>query len=129
MWVKAIIVWLIIVAAETLHGILRQLYLAPQIGDLPARQVGVFIGSGIILGVACLFIRWINPKTYTQQFLIGLLWVVLIAVFEFSLGFALGYSRERMLEDYDLSRGGLMGGGLLFLLFAPMIAARLRQRP
>jgi hypothetical protein len=127
MWLKAIIVWLIIVAAETLHGILRQLFLAPHIGDLAARQIGVFVGSGIILVVACLFIGWINPRTRAQQFLIGLLWVVLIAIFEVSLGLALGYSRERILEDYDLTRGGLMGGGLLFLLFAPMIAARLRQ--
>ena len=127
MWGKAVVVWLVIVAAETLHGILRQLLIAPRLGDFPARQLGVFIGSGIILGIACFFIRWINPKTVTQQFLIGLLWVFLIVIFEFSLGLGLGYSWERMLEDYDLSRGGLMGGGLLFLLFAPMIAARLRQ--
>ncbi len=127
MWVKAIIVWLIIVAAESVHGILRQLFLAPLIGDFPARQVGVFVGSAIIFAVAYWSIRWINPLTFSRQFRVGLLWVVLIVVFELSLGLALGLSRERMLEDYDLTRGGLMGAGLVFLLFAPALVAKLRQ--
>jgi len=38
----------------------------------------------------------------------------------------LGYSWERMIEDYNLLKGGLMGLGLLWLLFAPLLAARLR---
>jgi hypothetical protein len=32
-------VWLIIVATESLHGTLRQLFLAPRIGAWPARRV------------------------------------------------------------------------------------------
>jgi len=32
-----------------------------------------------------------------------------------------------MLEDYDISRGGLMGFGLLFMIFAPWLAAKLRS--
>ena len=51
---------------------------------------------------------------------------MLIVIFEFSLGAALGYTRERMLSDYNVAQGGLMGFGLLFLLFAPALAARLR---
>ena len=48
-------------------------------------------------------------------------------LFELSLGrFVLGYSWERILSDYNLPKGGLMGFGLLFLLFAPRLAARLR---
>jgi hypothetical protein len=56
------------------------------------------------------------------------MWVVLIVIFEIALGSALGYSRSRMLSDYDLARGGFMGFGLLFMLIAPALAAKVRAR-
>jgi len=40
MWPRALAVWLLIVVAESIHGTLRQLFLAPLIGDLPAWQWG-----------------------------------------------------------------------------------------
>ena len=43
MWPRAFAVWLLIVVAESVHGTLRQLVLAPLIGDLPARQWGVLL--------------------------------------------------------------------------------------
>ncbi len=95
-------------------------------GDLPARQLGVFIGLALIFAIAFASIRWIGAATAAQQLRVAALWVALIVAFEFGLGFALGYSRERMLSDYDLSRGGLMGFGLLFMLFPPVLAAKVR---
>ena len=56
---------------------------------------------------------------------VGLLWVVLFTLFEFGVGAALGHSWQRMLADYDPAQGGLMGFGFVFLLFAPMLSARL----
>jgi hypothetical protein len=52
--------------------------------------------------------------------------VALTVIFEFSLGAALGYSRERMLADYNMAEGGFMTLGLLFMLFAPALAAKAR---
>lgn len=125
-WPKALATWLLIVVAESIHGTLRQLFIAPVLGDLPARQIGVLIGSAIIFAIAWLCIRWIGAKTFPEQFRVGLVWVALIVVFEFSLGTALGYTRARMLSDYNLAEGGFMGFGLLFMLFAPALAARAR---
>lgn len=125
-WPKAIATWLLIVAAESVHGTLRQLFIAPALGDLPARQLGVLTGAVIIFAIAWLCIRWIGARTFAQQLRVGLVWVALIVVFEFSLGIALGYTRARMLSDYDIAQGGLMGFGLLFMLFAPALAARAR---
>ena len=125
-WIRALLAWLLIVVAESIHGAARQLFLAPAIGDLPARQVGVLIGSAIILAIAAFTIRWIGARTLREQFGVGLAWVVLIVVFEFGLGTTLGYTRDRMLQDYDLTQGGFMGFGLLLMLLAPALAARLR---
>jgi len=125
-WPKAFAAWLLIVVAESIHGTLRQLFIAPVFGDLSARQIGVLIGSAIIFAIAWICIRWIGAKTFPEQFSVGLVWVALILVFEFSLGTALGYTRERMLSDYNMAEGGFMGFGLLFMLFAPALAARAR---
>jgi hypothetical protein len=126
---RAVLVWLLIIAAESVHGTLRQLFIAPAIGDLPARQLGVFIGSAIILAIAWLCSRWLGALTFRDLLRVGALWVLLTVIFEVSLGRALGYPWERLLADYSPAAGGLMGFGLLFMLFAPALAARLRSRP
>lgn len=117
---------LLIVIAESIHGAIRQLFVAPALGDLPARQVGVLIGSAIIFAIAITFVRWIDSRSFGEQFRVGILWVVLTLTFEFSLGAALGYSRKRMLSDYNMAEGGFMALGLLFMLFAPALAAKAR---
>ncbi len=125
-WHRALAVWLLIVLAETVHGTLRQFFVVPVLGDLPARQVGVLSGSLIILVIAWLSIRWIGAGTTAAQLGVGLIWVVLLVAFELGLGAALGYSPERILEDYNPAAGGYMGLGLLFTLIAPVLAARVR---
>lgn len=124
---RALAVWMLIVVAETLHGILRQLFITPVMGDLPARQIGVAIGSLIILAIACACIRWMGARTMVAQLHTGALWVVLIVVFEITLGTLLGYTQARLLADYDPRQGGYMLAGLAFMLLSPVIAARLRQ--
>ena len=126
-WHRALAAWLVIVIAESIHGTIRQLFIAPVLGDLAARQVGVVAGSAIIFAIAWLSIRWIGARTFAEQFKVGCVWLVLIVVFEFSLGTALGYTKERMLSDYNLAAGGFMGFGLLFMLFAPALAAKSRS--
>ncbi|HSK70654.1 MAG TPA: hypothetical protein VK892_03080 [Pyrinomonadaceae bacterium] len=126
---RGFLVWLVIVFAESVHGTLRQMFLAPIVGDFTARRIAFFVGMLLIFLIACLFIRWIRAENAKQLLVIGLMWAILTLLFEFGLGiFVLNYSRERMLEDYDVSRGGLMGFGLLFMVFAPFLAARLRGK-
>lgn len=126
---KALFVWFLIIVAESIHGTLRQLFLAPLIGDFQARRIAVFTGTLVIFLVTYLLIRWISAPTVKALLGIGLMWVVLTVSFEFILGvFVLNYTWERMFEDYDISRGGLMGFGLLFMLFAPYLADKFRGK-
>jgi len=125
-WRRAIAAWLAIVVAESIHGTIRQLFIAPALGDLPARQLGVLTGSIIIFVIAWLSVRWIGAGTLRAQLQVGAAWVALIVAFEIGLGSALGYTRERILSDYDPSAGGYMLFGLLFMLLAPALAAQAR---
>jgi hypothetical protein len=89
---KALAIWLVIVAVEAVHGVLRTLYLVRLLGDLPARQVGVAVGSLLILLVAWLTVRWIGARSVRQWRSVGALWVTLMIVAELVLGrFAFGY--------------------------------------
>ena len=126
---RAVAVWLLLMAAETVHGTLRTLLLAPSLGDLVARQVSVLTGSLLILLLAYLTSPWLRARTVRAQLLVGGLWLILTLLFELGLGrYGLGYSWERLAEDYDLARGRLLPLGLVVLVLAPWLAARLRAR-
>ena len=124
---RAVLVWLLMMAIETIHGVLRNLFLAPLVGDLRARQIGVFIGAALILSIAVLLIGWIRPNSVRSLLGIGAMWLPLTLAFEFGLGRALGRPWDAMLADYDLTRGGLLSIGTVLLALSPWIAARIRQ--
>jgi hypothetical protein len=121
-WYRAVAIWFLIALAESVHGAIRQLFIVPVMGDLSARQVGVLTGSAIIFLISWLSIRWIGARKFTYQLEVGALWVVLTVLFEVGLGLARGYPPARILSDYNVAQGGLMGFGLLFMLFAPLLA-------
>ena len=125
-WQRGLLAWMLIILAETAHGMLRELFIAPAIGDLRARQVGVLVGSVIVLAVAWLTARWLDARSRRLQFMVGAQWVALTLSFEILLGRAIGTSWERIASDFNPARGGFMLAGLAVLFFAPRIAAKLR---
>jgi hypothetical protein len=119
---RAIAVWLVLMVAEVIHGILRGLLLVPLVGDLRARQVGVFVGSLLILVLTYLFVRWIRAGSPVRLLAVGGLWLVLTVLFEFALGrLVLGLPWQQIRQDYDLPRGGLMLFGLLVIALSPLL--------
>ena len=124
---RALVVWLLLIAVEFIHGIFRTIFLVPIVGDFRARQIGVFIGSALILLVAYLFVGWLRAPNTKSLVLVGLLWLVLTVVFEFGFGhFVFRRSWESLGEDYDVPSGGLLPIGLVVLMLSPWIAAWLR---
>lgn len=127
-WLRAFLVWGLILAVEFAHGVARSLLLVPQVGDLPSRQIGIATGSLLILAVTWLTVRWIGADSRRQWFAVGALWVALMAVAEMLLGrYAFGYPWSRITEDFDPSRGGFLGLGMLVLWLAPLAMARVRR--
>jgi hypothetical protein len=126
-WYRALLAWMFIILAESLHGIARAIFLAPVVGDLRARQWGVALGCVIILAIAVLTIRWLGVTRRAALLGVGAFWVVLTVLFEAALGRALGLGWDRILADYNPARGGFMILGLAFMLIAPLLAARLRN--
>lgn len=125
-WRRAFLAWLFIAVAESVHGILRRIFVLPLLGDLRAHQVGILVGCIIIFVIAWATIRWMGAKTLPEQLKVGLFWVVLMSAFEVSLGYAFGSSLDRILLDYNITKGRFMIFGMIFMLLAPALAARVR---
>jgi hypothetical protein len=123
-WVRATLVWMLIMLLETAHGIVRNVFIAAAIGDLRARQWGVLVGSLLVLLVTLLLWRWMKAWTTRAQLIVGGYWVALTLTFEFSLGHLTGLTWSRILGDYNPARGGFMLFGLVVMFFAPWMVAR-----
>lgn len=117
-WTPATLAWMAMMLAETMHAYAREVFIAPALGALRARQLGVAIGSILVLLVAWAFARWIGARSRRAQVLIGGFWVALTLVFEFSLGRAMHLSWSRLLSDYNPAQGGFMLLGLAVMFFS-----------
>lgn len=124
---RSLAIWLLLICAEIVHGILRAILFVPLVGEFRSNQIGVFTGSVIILVIAYFTIRWIGAKRTSELLLIGMIWVLFTVAFEVLFGrFVVGLNWEELLAGYNLAEGGLMPLGLLILLLSPMIASKLR---
>lgn len=128
-FVRSVVVWLLIICAEIVHGIVRAVLLVPLVGEPRSNQIGVFTGSAIILGIAYLTIRWVGAKRSPELLMVGFVWLMLTMAFEFLFGrLVMGLTWERIAADYNVLDGGLMPFGLLFLFLSPIMSAKLRAK-
>src|SRR5689334_16835345 len=124
---RAFVVWLVFIAVESVLGTLRVLFLEPHMGAEPAQWTGFVTGSAALLIVAYLLFEWIRIPRWAALLEIGMLWVALTFSFEMAIGYMRGRSWQSLLAGYDIAHGGLMAIALVLVLFAPLIAAWLRN--
>lgn len=123
---RPLAVWLIIIMAECVHGLLRELFLEASLGDRVTHQIGVVVGSALVVAITFATARWMRVETTRWLLGVGALWMVLTLIFDALAGrFLADGNFERLFADYDPRRGGLMLVGMTVLALAPLIAARL----
>ncbi|HBN74709.1 MAG TPA: hypothetical protein DD473_02580, partial [Planctomycetaceae bacterium] len=106
---KSIGIWLILISAEIIHGLLRAIAIVPLVGEFRSNHLGVFTGSGIILVIAYLTIRWIGARQPRELLLVGLIWLLLTVAFEVLFGrFVMSLSWEQITSGYNVLSGELM---------------------
>ena len=126
---RALAVLALIIMAEMVNGSVRALILTPRVGDFSARQISTLSACVLILLVAWACSPWLGAGTRRAQWAVGLLWVLLMMAFEVAVGrLVAGASWARLAADYDLTRGGLLGLGMVWLLCAPRLAHIIRQK-
>lgn len=126
---RALALLALILVAEVLNGTVRQLLVAPLVGDFTARQIATGTGCLLIGGITWFSSAWLAAPTARAQWQVGGLWLVLMLAFEIGIGrLVAGVPWERLVADYDLSQGGLLGLGMAWLASAPRAVAVLRDK-
>jgi len=124
-WRHGMALWWLVMAGESVNGSLRELVFEPWLGAVVAGRIGFAMAAALVLAIATLFAPWMQAATPPAQLRIGGLWAALTLAFEAALARVMGLSLDAFVADYDPARGGLMLAGLLWLLLAPMLGARL----
>jgi hypothetical protein len=123
---KALAIWAGILVLAVLNGGLREAILIPKLGTAPGLVLSGVLLSALILVVAYFSLPWIGARRPAELVGIGLGWVALTLVFEFSFGLWQGKSWQVMLEAYTFKGGNIWPAVLLVTALAPYLAAKLR---
>jgi hypothetical protein len=121
---RGVLIWMMIVLAESINGTMREWFLTPAMGDLRARHISFLTAAVLIIVISSIFVSWTGASTLKQLLAVGVSWSVLTVGFEaFLVRPGLHISWERFWADYDIARGGLMAIGLIVLALAPFFAS------
>lgn len=108
-------------------GALREILLAPRLGEHAAHQAGTLLVCLLIAAVIVPTIRRLRPSP-PQALAIGAGWMAMTVAFEIGVfHFIAGHPMEALLADYDLTEGRLWPLVLLTELVTPWVVARIRR--
>ena len=125
--IKATGIWLIIVAAAILNGLLREKLLTPAFGAHASLPLSGVTLSFFIFTITCFLVPFIGRQRSVTFILIGLLWLALTLCFEYLFGyFVLGKSLAEINGVFNLKQGNLFVVALIVSAAAPWICARFR---
>jgi len=126
MAIRAVIVWMTIVPVAIVNGAVRDLLIAPSAGDPIARALSCLTLSAAVLLIAKLSIGWMGPRSASDAWTIGGVWLTLTLAFEFLVGhYVFGTPWEELAGDYDLLAGRLWVVVLATALCAPRLSLRM----
>lgn len=123
---RGLAVWFLIVIAESVHGTLREIFLAPRVGAELSGRIGWPVALVIVFVIALILAKWVGLRQSAGLLRLGLVWAALTFVFEIGVGFARGFDGARIMTEINPFAEGLMLYSLLAMVFAPLAAARLR---
>ena len=124
--VKAIVVWLLILALAFANAALREAVLVPWIGKVRGLTLSGLILSALVLGVAYLILPWIGAMRVIELFAVGIGWLVFTLLFDLLMGAIQGERIRQQFDAYLFKRGNLWPVVLLVTAGAPWVAAKLR---
>jgi len=124
---KALVLWLAILALAIANGLLREKILIPRLGSTTG-----LVSSGILLSAGVLLVAWAGAPWYGsltswQWMLVGAFWLGLTLMFEFGFGRLVQHKTwGEMLEAYTFKDGNIWPLVLLVTLVAPWLVAKIK---
>lgn len=125
--IKALVVWFGILFLAVLNGWVRETVLSPVVGMDVAQLLSGATLSALILIATYITLPWVGAHRTSQCVAMGLGWLTLTLLFEFSFGLFQGKSWQTMLDAYRFEDGNIWPLVLIVTLLAPLIAAKFRR--
>ncbi len=125
--IRYITLWLVLLAAAIMNGVLREATFARALPELRAHQLSTAIGAALVGALIWLFGEIWPLASGRDALAIGLIWLGLTVAFEFFMGRVLRQKPvHELLADYDLRAGRVWVLFLAWLTIAPWLFYRLR---
>ena len=120
--IKMILMWILFIPIPVINGLLRDFWYKNKIGELGANIVGFFALSSIFIFYVYLFFgKNIQSFSIKKLIFMGVFWLLMTLIFEFSMGFLGGRSLEYILADYNIFKGRLWPLCLVAISISPFI--------
>ena len=123
---KTLAIWVVILMLAILNGALRETVLIPQLGTATSFILSGVLLSVIIFVIANISLPWLGARRSSELACVGLGWLALTIVFEFSFGLLQGKSWQVLLEAYMFKGGNIWPAVLVVTALAPWLAAKFR---
>ena len=123
---KALAIWVVILVLAVINGTFREAVLIPKLGGSSGLFLSGSLLSLLILAATYLLLPWLGIRRSGQLLLIGVCWLALTLVFEFSFGLLRGKALPEILGAYTFKGGNIWSVVLVVTAVAPCLAARLR---
>ncbi len=125
---KSFVIWIGILLLAIANGALREAILIPKLGAHAGLILSGVLLSALIVGVAYLSLPWLGAYRPSHLWSVGIGWLLLTLVFEFSFGLWQGKSWPTLLESYTFEGGNIWPVVLFVTVLAPTLVAKLRGR-
>lgn len=127
MW-RYIIAWFPMIIIAIVNGLFREKVIRNKLNELQAHQMStatMIVLFGIYVWV---LFKVLKPSSEIQAIKIGLIWLILTIIFEFTFGhYVAGHSWNRLFQDYNIFQGRVWVLVLIWITIAPYIIYQLQK--
>lgn len=114
--------------AETLHGVVRTVWLARRIGKERAIKVSAVSGTALAFVVCYVLVPDIGLQGARQHLVLGAILAAFMAFFDIAFGrWVMRFTWQRILRDFNPASGNYLSLGLAALAMLPALVWWLRQ--
>jgi len=124
---KSLLIWVLIIPLAIVNGVLRENVLNAYLGKNSALPVNGIILCFFVFFLSLVFIPRLGKGKTKNYILIGLLWLLLTVIFEFTLGFIMNEPLSELIKAYDITTGNLWLFVVLVVGCSPWLTAKIRK--
>jgi hypothetical protein len=126
---RYLIAWFVMLIVSVANGAVRDFTYGKYMSELHAHQLSTLSGMIFLGAVIFAFVHRWPPASARQALFTGIFWMLLTVVFEFTFfHFVAGHPWAELLANYDLLHGRIWVLLLAWIVIAPYLFYRLRQR-